>query len=210
MTELDERLARALREAVPAPERTLDGGAIRANAAGWTRRRHRLAPVLAAAAVVAVAAGVLLTVHGPAPHQGRGGIPAGVSSPHMMSTGGPSSAIATAPATPDTTFTGTAHGCTGQVGATVTLTANPDGFAPNLGCVGIRSSQRLRIVNNTNGYGQTGKTITVGVRGLPTLTIPPGSSATYAASIGSYLAPGQHFGTCSCGPHVDFDIVVIP
>ncbi len=31
--------------------------------------------------------------------------------------------------------------------------------------------QRLRIVNNTNGFGYKGETIRMSVRGLPTLTI---------------------------------------
>jgi len=63
MTDIEDRLARVLRDAVPEPRHELDLSAIRASA---TRRGHRkrvLAPALAAAAVAAVAIGVPLGMH---------------------------------------------------------------------------------------------------------------------------------------------------
>jgi hypothetical protein len=70
MTDLDQRLARVLSETVPKPPCTLDAAAIREGASRRrTRRSHRLAPALAAAAVVAVTAGVLLSQHQPAPRR---------------------------------------------------------------------------------------------------------------------------------------------
>lgn len=102
MTGLDERLARALREAVPEPERTLDGGLIRANAAARARRRHRLAPALAAAAVIAVAAGVLLTLHRPAP-KAHPDQPAAADSPQLITLRAVERLLAAAPDVPGAT-----------------------------------------------------------------------------------------------------------
>jgi hypothetical protein len=65
MTDLADRLVRMLREAVPQPPHTLDPGGMRAGDSRRAHRRRVLAPALAAAAVVAVAVGVLLAVHQP-------------------------------------------------------------------------------------------------------------------------------------------------
>jgi preprotein translocase subunit SecD len=62
MTELDERLAQALRDAVPSPPRVLDPNEVRAGAAGVHHLRRVFAPAIAAAAVVIVALGVLYAV----------------------------------------------------------------------------------------------------------------------------------------------------
>jgi hypothetical protein len=63
MTDLDERLAQVLRDAVPPPPRVLDATAIRSHASAGAHRRRMLAPLLAATAVVAIVAGVALAVH---------------------------------------------------------------------------------------------------------------------------------------------------
>jgi hypothetical protein len=63
MTDFGDRLARVLQDAVPAPPHELDPGAIRARASQPGRRKHLLAPAVAAVAVAAVAIGVPLAVH---------------------------------------------------------------------------------------------------------------------------------------------------
>jgi hypothetical protein len=60
MTDLGDRLARVLHDAVPEPPHELDPAALRATPAHRERRNRVLAPALAAAAVVAVAIGVPL------------------------------------------------------------------------------------------------------------------------------------------------------
>jgi hypothetical protein len=131
------------------------------------------------------------------------GVPVAATS----STATPTSGLAS----PDYSGSGTAHGCGPDPSASVvTLTVNPDGLTPSLGCVQLSPGQRLRFVNNTNGFGQTGKTVTLAMRGLPTLTIPIGKSATYAEPIGSYLAAGQHYGTSTSEPGSHYDVWVLP
>lgn len=61
MTPLDERLAEALRDATPQPPRQLDPVAIRAHSVRRERGPRRFAPVLVAAAIIAVAVGIALT-----------------------------------------------------------------------------------------------------------------------------------------------------
>ena len=134
----------------------------------------------------------------------QAGVPASVSQSRSPS------AASDGPASADDTGTGTAHGCGGRPGQTVTLIANPDGFAPSLGCVRGRRAQRLRVVNNTNGFDQAGETITLRMRGLPVIIVPRGKSATYPKPISTYLAPAQHHGTCSCGSELTFVIWVLP
>lgn len=63
MTDFGDRLARVLNDAVPAPPHELEPSAIRAGAGEHERRKHLLAPAVAAVAVVAVAVGVPLAVH---------------------------------------------------------------------------------------------------------------------------------------------------
>jgi hypothetical protein len=113
-------------------------------------------------------------------------------------------------ATADYTGSATAHGCGQSATPIVTLTVNPDGLAPSLGCVRLKPGQRLRIVNNTDGFGQHGKTVTVTMRGLPTISIARGKSMEYAKPISAYLAAGQHYGSCSSEPGSQFDLWVLP
>jgi hypothetical protein len=63
MTDLGDRLARVLHEAVPTPPNALDPSTIRAGGAPHERRKRLLAPALAAAAVAAVAVGIALATH---------------------------------------------------------------------------------------------------------------------------------------------------
>ena len=111
-------------------------------------------------------------------------------------------------ASPDTTASGTAHGCSGAGGIVVTLTAFPDGMQPNLGCVIVTGRQRLRVVNATNSFGQVGETITLTLRGLPNESIRKGQAVTYPQPLAQLLAPGQHLGICSCEPDSRFDVWV--
>src|SRR5258707_6834060 len=69
MTDLGDRLARVLHDAVPEPPHELDPAAIRASATHRERRKRLLAPALAAAAVAAVAIGGPLPRHPLATHQ---------------------------------------------------------------------------------------------------------------------------------------------
>ncbi len=70
-----------------------------------------------------------------------------------------------------------------------------------MGCAIVGKTQRLRVVNNTDGFHQTGFTITLQFAGLPSRTLQPGQATTYARPFGDYLAPGQHWlqGTDSSG-----------
>lgn len=114
-------------------------------------------------------------------------------------------------ASPDYTGTGTAHGCRPQPGTTLSLTADPDGFLPNLGCVQLRPGQRLEVKNNTNGFGQVGASITMSMRGLPSIRLQRGEAASYSKPISDYLAPGQHYGVCACPEGSEnFEIWVLP
>lgn len=78
MTELDERLAEALREAVPEPPRQLDPEAIRHRSAHSSRPTRWLAPALAAATVIAIAVGITVALTRDGEHRtapGTGGDP---------------------------------------------------------------------------------------------------------------------------------------
>jgi hypothetical protein len=112
-------------------------------------------------------------------------------------------------ATADYTSSGTAHGCGHSAAPVVTLIVNPDGLAPSLGCLRLKSGQRLRVVNNTDGFGQHGETVTLAMRGLPTINIARGKSMEYARPISAYLAVGQHYGSCSCEPGSHFALWVL-
>lgn len=103
MTDLDERLARALREAVPEPNRMLDGATIRASATKHPRHRYRLAPALAAAAVLAVVAGVMLTVHHSGPDRGHTDHTGGTDSPQAITLRVVERMLASAPVVPGAT-----------------------------------------------------------------------------------------------------------
>jgi hypothetical protein len=61
MTDVDERLAEALRNAVPDPPREIDPAAVRSRPQRRDRRLRRFAPALAAAAVVAIAVGLAVS-----------------------------------------------------------------------------------------------------------------------------------------------------
>jgi len=86
MTNLGDRLAHVLRDAVPDPPHELDPGAIRASATQHGHRKRLLAPVLAAAAVAAVAIGVPLAGHQLAGHQHPGAQGPTVPSPPVRFT----------------------------------------------------------------------------------------------------------------------------
>jgi hypothetical protein len=78
MSDVDDRLARALDDAVPQPPRELDPESIRT--APPARRRRSLGPSLAAAAVVVIAVGVgLVSHHRSTPDSAPGGSPRDVT-----------------------------------------------------------------------------------------------------------------------------------
>ncbi|HEY3907569.1 MAG TPA: hypothetical protein VGM14_26935 [Streptosporangiaceae bacterium] len=84
MTDFDDRLARVLHDAVPAPPHELEPSAIRASASRHERRKHRLAPAIAAVAVAAVAIGVPLAVHQLGAPQRRSSSPRAVTAPRPV------------------------------------------------------------------------------------------------------------------------------
>jgi hypothetical protein len=79
-------------------------------------------------------------------------------------------------------------------GAIRTVRIEPD--VPDPRCSQVYPSQRLRIVNATNDYGQRGKTVAVQLADFRA-RLAPGKAKTFDASFGSYLAPGDHVVTVS-------------
>ncbi len=73
----------------------------------------------------------------------------------------------------------------------VTITINPD--TPQPDCVFVTKTQRLRVVNATNAFDQTGTVVTISFAGLPPRTLGLGDSTSYDMPFGNYLAPGQHY-----------------
>jgi len=79
-------------------------------------------------------------------------------------------------------------------GAVRTVRIEPD--VPDPRCSQVYPSQRLRIVNATNHYGQRGRTVAVRLADFRA-RLAPGKAKTFDASFGSYLAPGDHVVTVS-------------
>jgi hypothetical protein len=75
-----------------------------------------------------------------------------------------------------------------------TVRLEPD--VPDPRCSQVYPSQRLRIVNASNDYGQRGKTVAVQLADFRA-RLAPGKAKTFDASFGSYLAPGDHVVTVS-------------
>jgi hypothetical protein len=127
MNDFDERLARVLHDAVPEPPHELDPGAVRVGATQHHRRKHLLAPVLAAAAVAAVAIGVPLAAHQLGTQQYTGPRPLAVPSPPARFT---ASEFRMAP--PPQGVTGLPYifsraGCTAQQIRAIAVTRRTDG-----------------------------------------------------------------------------------
>lgn len=80
--------------------------------------------------------------------------------------------------------------CGPVVGALVVITANPDTPSPR--CVTVSGTQHLKVVNASNQFGQTGKTITVSFAAFPPRQVAVGASTTFDQDFGNYLAPGVH------------------
>jgi len=76
------------------------------------------------------------------------------------------------------------------VGALVIITANPDTPSPR--CVTVSSTQQLKVVNASNQFGQTGRTITVSFASQLPRQVAVGASTTFGQDFGNYLAPGVH------------------
>lgn len=91
---------------------------------------------------------------------------------------------------PDTTFF-PARPCEPTTALIVTVTINPDVPVPD--CAIVSASERLRVVNNTNGFHQPGATITVSFADLAPRVIRRGGSATFDTPFGEYLALGEHY-----------------
>jgi hypothetical protein len=81
--------------------------------------------------------------------------------------------------------------CEHAVGPLAILLVNPDTPAPR--CLTVRSSQRLRVVNTSNHFGQPGRTVTVTFANFPPRTLRVGDATTFDRPFGEYLAPGVHF-----------------
>jgi hypothetical protein len=80
--------------------------------------------------------------------------------------------------------------CAKAVGVLVVITANPDTPAPR--CAIVTGGQHLKVVNASNQFGQSGKTITVSFAGFSPRQVAVGAATTFDQSFGSYLAPGVH------------------
>jgi hypothetical protein len=72
----------------------------------------------------------------------------------------------------------------------VTFEVDPDGTHPE--CLIVNSTQRLRVVNNTNGFGQRGSRIVINFARFPARTVSPGTSTTFDQPFGDYYAVGEH------------------
>ena len=84
-----------------------------------------------------------------------------------------------------------ASGVCGQVaGALVVIVANPDTPSPR--CVIVAGSQHLKVVNASNQFGQTGRTITVSFASFPPRRVAVGATTTFDQNFGSFLAPRVH------------------
>jgi hypothetical protein len=78
-----------------------------------------------------------------------------------------------------------------MAGTIVTIDANPDTSNPR--CVVVRTDQRLRVVNTTNTFDMTGKSITVTFAGYPSRVLQIGQGTTFDSPFGKYLAAGVHY-----------------
>ena len=116
------------------------------------------------------------------------------STSHLTSTPSPKTGLAS----PDTTLPPPRPFCGGEPTSVVTVTINPDTPMPD--CVTVRAAQRLRIVNNTNGFHQPGAVISAKIADLPLRTIGRGQSTTFDEPFGDYLARGEHYLQVSAYP----------
>ena len=80
--------------------------------------------------------------------------------------------------------------CGAADGALVTVVANPDTPAPR--CLIVTANQRLRVVNDSNGFGQPGKPMTVRFAGFA-LRAVPGEATLFDRPLGELIAPGVHY-----------------
>ena len=80
--------------------------------------------------------------------------------------------------------------CGTWAGTVVVIDANPD--TPNPRCVVVRADQRLRVVNTTNAFGMTGKSITVTFANYPPRILVIGRGTLFDRPFGTYLAVGVH------------------
>ena len=67
------------------------------------------------------------------------------------------------------------------------ITANPDTPSPR--CVTVGGTQHLKVVNASNQFGQTGRTITVSYAAFPPRQVAVDASTTFDQDFGNYLAP---------------------
>lgn len=100
-------------------------------------------------------------------------------------------------ASPDTTYL-PARPCGREPTSVVTVTINPDTPVPD--CVIVSAAQRLRVVNNTNGFHQRGSVISARFADLGSRAIGLGQSTMFNQPFGDYLAPGEHYLQVSAYP----------
>jgi len=58
--------------------------------------------------------------------------------------------------------------------------------------VTVTGTQHLKVVNASNQFGQTGRTISVSFASFPPRRVAIGATTTFDQNFGSYLAPGVH------------------
>jgi hypothetical protein len=80
--------------------------------------------------------------------------------------------------------------CEPSAGAIVTVRLDPD--IPDPRCIVVSSSQRLRVVNSSAGYGRHGTTVTITFADLSPRVLNVRAATTFHRPLGQYLAPGVH------------------
>lgn len=80
--------------------------------------------------------------------------------------------------------------CGTSSGPLATVEVNPDTPAPR--CLTVRPGQRLRVVNVSSRFGQSGTSVTVTFADFPPRVLRVGDATTFDRPVGDYLAPGVH------------------
>lgn len=81
--------------------------------------------------------------------------------------------------------------CLPPQGRLAVIRVNPDTTDPR--CAEVTATQRLRVVNLSNRFGQPGQAITIRFANFPRRVLAVGNGATYDRQFGDYLARGDHF-----------------
>lgn len=75
-------------------------------------------------------------------------------------------------------------------GILATVETNPDVPMPR--CVIVRPTERLRVVNTSNRFGEPGRPVVVEFAGFSPRQLEPGESTVFGTPLGACLGPGVH------------------